>query len=256
MESSSTDKAPLPGAGQIESKKKSTAAVKSRNIPYDSLFYSCKACGWSATVLQRIKDHIRKKHPTLDSSIKNYAPSFKKVKSNDGNKTEHGNGPADMYKCIYCVSMLRTKHEMVDHVKVVHKFNTQEYSLATNISVLSSGVQVENQSSSSLNNVLKKATFKPPLLSTVPKKTHPVVGPSGDSASMIYTPQRLCDTDSNLNNRMGKVGGSSKSRKVNYFKELRNFVTNSSSSMNVERSCSENINLNNNAAESISTDAD
>ena len=40
--------------------KKPAYAIKSRTTAYDSLFYSCRTCGWSATVLQRVKEHIRK----------------------------------------------------------------------------------------------------------------------------------------------------------------------------------------------------
>ena len=204
--------------------KKPASAMKCRTTAYDSLFYSCRTCGWSATVLQRIKEHIRKKHMISNPSIENYGPSFKKVKSNDCEILQEGSSSSSvMYKCIYCISMLKTKHEIVDHIRVVHKFTTQESLLAiTNDS--SSGDQDVNCSRSVSS---QKTTFQPPLplLKNTEKVSNPVKSKLCDSSSKVDLPPQVCEQVSNRNDGKGKVRQPIKSRKVNYFKELRNFVT-------------------------------
>ena len=137
------------------------------------------------------------------------------MKSNDCEIMQEGSSSsAVMYKCIYCISMLKTKHEMVDHIRVVHEFTTQGSSLAsTNVS--SSGDQDEYFSRSFLGLSSKKTTFKPPLLKTTEKVSNPVISKlSCDSSSKVDVPPQVCEQVSN--GGKGKVLQTVKSRGVQF----------------------------------------
>ena len=188
-------------------------------------------------MIDRIKEHIQKKHKSSDSTINNYAPSFRKIRNVKENVDKNDGDPVDSncaYQCIYCDTTLSRKQHIVDHIKIIHKFSTPSLQEAAGEVVLP-GHSV-NTPKSGLSSSFKKIVFKPPLKlsckdpdgsiqprisknSAEKRKRSPLKQSTAAEKSKRSPLKQSTVVSKKVYNCKVK-----NSRKVNYYKDLNNFL--------------------------------
>ena len=174
-------------------------ANKNKYNSCDSLFYSCKICGDSSNDLEKVKGHVSKKHKILNPTTENYSPSFRKIVRVNGNNC--------VYQCIYCDTTNEYKQFIVDHVKHAHNFLNSN--LIKNICI------PPKEKPSVPERILKR--FQPPVKVRSSNNPKQETSKLCDSVSPSVSP-----TADGIIKKKQKPDV--KPRKVNYYKELKNFV--------------------------------
>jgi len=201
------------------------ASIVARKSSKDYLYYSCKICGESSHLLKVI-DHINKKHKNVVSSVQFYAPSFKRIVKDHESK-DNPDLSSSKYQCIYCDTYFTYILDIINHVKHAHDFVVKSKVMGTPstriVALEASNPAVEECESNSFSLPANKTIDNQALQNenSVPDSIISV-GLRSSSESLVS----ITAADKNQVNPVvsRKKGKKYAPQKVNYFKELKNFI--------------------------------
>ena len=185
------------------------SAPKVQRKPSPSLYFSCRFCDVAIASVTKIKDHIKKRHNIHEISTEHYTPSFKKVYNSNSGGEEIS---SFVFQCISCSNTYFSKDDVIFHVKNSHD---------KGIGVSSSGKN-------------RKSSFQPPL-----KKDALCDIRENSLSSTQQTSQCSINAQENVitSNQLSKkqkITSKPKPKKINYYKELGNFLVDKNKTKKLE----------------------